>query len=74
MKKTFKVGDRVLANCGNRKSPDWVAGTVVEVEDFNSRLIQRPYRIKLEKAYGVGDMYFFVVSAVKALKTEKVKP
>jgi hypothetical protein len=57
MRKIFAVGDRVLANCGTRKSPDWVVGVVVEVEDFNSRLIQRPYRVKLDTAYGVGDLY-----------------
>jgi hypothetical protein len=60
--KYFKVGQNVLANCGSRRHPDWIPGTVTEVTDS----VNYPYRVRLERPSDGKDEWYFPKVSIKS--------
>lgn len=44
----YNIDQRVLANCGTRKEPEWIPGIVIDIEKTHGA-VTRPYQIRLER-------------------------
>lgn len=48
-KRYYHKDQRILANCGTRREPDWIPGIVVEDHDDGSAWTTNPYVVELDE-------------------------